>query len=148
MSSITINNYWNYEQTANYRRTFPLRSRVTQCFLGVVHCFCHMCRSRLDVVLWLLISTYLCLLFAELSTAWPLCPSKYLYGTIKGIWVQYFFLLLLILQQNMLNRSCRKCLFKHLLFLCCFCRPQIFRPIGENLFFRLFCQNLLLQYTC
>ena len=25
MSSITINNYWNYEQTANYRRTFPLR---------------------------------------------------------------------------------------------------------------------------
>ena len=59
------------------------RLRVIQCILWEVHCLCRMCRHVLLMVLWLLIGTRSRLLVVGLlSFAKPVCPSRYLFGTI------------------------------------------------------------------
>ena len=61
---------------------------------------------------------------------------------------RWFFYLLLISQQNVLNKSCRKCFYRHLHFLCYFSRPKKCWPIVEKQFFKANGQSLLLlQYT-
>ena len=59
------------------------RSGVTRCTHFVALYLCHMCRSRLHVVLWLHIGILMHLPAAKpRSTAWLLFPSQYLSGTI------------------------------------------------------------------
>ena len=54
---------------------------------------------------------------------------------VKGIHAWQIFLLLLISQQNILNKSCREWFCKHLLLLWFFVGLYFLGPLGRNLFF-------------
>ena len=64
---------------------------------------------------------------------------------LRGYRHEIFFYLLVISQQNILNKSCRECVLRHLVFICFFIGLQILDLWMKNLFLRPICQS---QYTC